>query len=85
MQLDYRQFLSKLAKITPFNPQIEFVDAFIKAWYLTEQEFEMFLLTAPKKGYSHQQLSNLVVVWPGTKDKKVRAHLGKIVDELYGE
>ncbi len=36
------------------------------------------------QGYSEYQLSNLVQIWPGTKDKKTRLRLAKIVDDHFG-
>lgn len=54
MQLDYRQYLSKLEKITPVEPQVDYVDTFIKAYYLPEADFEAWLAASAKKVSSYE-------------------------------
>lgn len=49
MQLDHQQFLSKLEKITPVIPPPDFVNAYIKAYYLPEENFENWLTAHARK------------------------------------
>ncbi|CAK8673996.1 unnamed protein product [Clavelina lepadiformis] len=60
MQLDYQQFLmkfEKLANIRPI-PNREYVEAYIKAYYLTENDLENWMRTHIE--YTPKQLSSLV-------------------------
>lgn len=45
MQLDFQQFLMKLEKLTDLRPipDKEFVETYIKAYYLTENDMEQFI------------------------------------------
>lgn len=45
MQLDFQQFLMKLEKLTDIRPipDKEFVETYIKAYYLTENDMEQFI------------------------------------------
>lgn len=45
MQLDFQQFLMKLEKLTDIRPipDKEFVEAYIKAYYLTENDMERWI------------------------------------------
>lgn len=45
MQLDFQQFLMKLEKLTDLRPipDKEFVEIYIKAYYLTENDMEQFI------------------------------------------
>lgn len=45
MQLDFQQFLMKLDKLTDLRPipDKEFVETYIKAYYLTENDMEQFI------------------------------------------
>lgn len=45
MQLDFQQFLIKLEKLTDLRPipDKEFVETYIKAYYLTENDMEQFI------------------------------------------
>lgn len=58
MQLDFQQFLMKLEKLTDLRPipDKEFVETYIKAYYLTENDMEQFI-----KNHRVRQCSSLVV------------------------
>ena len=45
MQLDYQQFLTKLGKLTELRPipDHEYVETYIKAYYLTESDMECWI------------------------------------------
>ena len=45
MQLDFQQFLMKLERLTDLRPipDKEFVETYIKAYYLTENDMEQFI------------------------------------------
>lgn len=45
MQLDFQQFLMKLEKLTDIRPipDKEFVETYIKAYYLTENDMERWI------------------------------------------
>lgn len=45
MQLDFQQFLMKLEKLTDIRPipDKEFVETYIKAYYLTENDMECWI------------------------------------------
>lgn len=45
MQLDFQQFLTKLEKLTDIRPipDKEFVETYIKAYYLTENDMERWI------------------------------------------
>lgn len=45
MQLDFQQFLMKLEKLTDIRPipDKEFVETYIKAYYLTENDMESWI------------------------------------------
>ena len=60
MQLDYRQFILKMEKLTDIRPIPcqEFVTAYIKAFYIPESELETWVEVHPE--YSASQLTGLV-------------------------
>uniref|UniRef100_A0A674NGW0 Syndetin C-terminal domain-containing protein n=1 Tax=Takifugu rubripes TaxID=31033 RepID=A0A674NGW0_TAKRU len=77
MQLDFQQFLMKLEKLTDLRPipDKEFVETYIKAYYLTENDMEQFI----KK----LQLANLVNVCLGSHiNKKARQKLLAAIDDI---
>ena len=45
MQLDYQQFLTKLGKLTDLRPipDHDYVETYIKAYYLTETDMESWI------------------------------------------
>ncbi|KAB0394661.1 hypothetical protein E2I00_003712 [Balaenoptera physalus] len=59
MQLDFQQFLMKLEKLTDIRPipDKEFVETYIKAYYLTENDMERWI--KEHREYSSKQLTNL--------------------------
>ncbi|KAI5939423.1 Syndetin [Manis javanica] len=59
MQLDFQQFLMKLEKLTDIRPipDKEFVETYIKAYYLTENDMERWI--KEHREYSTKQLTNL--------------------------
>uniref|UniRef100_A0ABI7WMI5 VPS50 subunit of EARP/GARPII complex n=1 Tax=Felis catus TaxID=9685 RepID=A0ABI7WMI5_FELCA len=70
MQLDFQQFLMKLEKLTDIRPipDKEFVETYIKAYYLTENDMERWI--KEHREYSTKQLTNLVQepsVWPQSR------------------
>ncbi|XP_076864898.1 syndetin isoform X2 [Brachyhypopomus gauderio] len=83
MQLDFQQFLMKLEKLTDLRPipDKEFVETYIKAYYLTENDMEQFIKN--HREYSMKQLTNLVNVCLGSHiNKKARQKLLAAIDDL---
>ncbi|KAE8596232.1 hypothetical protein XENTR_v10016019 [Xenopus tropicalis] len=82
MQLDYQQFLMKLEKLTDIRPipDKEFVETYIKAYYLTENDMERWI--KEHREYSTKQLTNLVNVCLGSHiNKKARQKLLAAIDD----
>ncbi|KAK2096321.1 Syndetin [Saguinus oedipus] len=94
MQLDFQQFLMKLEKLTDIRPipDKEFVETYIKAYYLTENDMERWIKEhrSTKFGsfffeqeYSTKQLTNLVNVCLGSHiNKKARQKLLAAIDDI---
>ncbi|XP_061442614.1 syndetin isoform X2 [Rhineura floridana] len=83
MQLDFQQFLMKLEKLTDIRPipDKEFVETYIKAYYLTENDMERWI--KEHREYSTKQLTNLVNVCLGTHiNKKARQKLLAAIDDI---
>uniref|UniRef100_A0A8C4SSL5 VPS50 subunit of EARP/GARPII complex n=1 Tax=Erpetoichthys calabaricus TaxID=27687 RepID=A0A8C4SSL5_ERPCA len=83
MQLDFQQFLMKLEKLTDIRPipDKEFVETYIKAYYLTENDMEQFIKN--HREYSTKQLTNLVNVCLGSHiNKKARQKLLAAIDDI---
>ncbi|XP_026505241.1 syndetin isoform X4 [Terrapene carolina triunguis] len=83
MQLDFQQFLMKLEKLTDIRPipDKEFVETYIKAYYLTENDMERWI--KEHREYSTKQLTNLVNVCLGSHiNKKARQKLLAAIDDL---
>ncbi|MBN3298017.1 VPS50 protein, partial [Amia calva] len=83
MQLDFQQFLMKLEKLTDIRPipDKEFVEIYIKAYYLTENDMEQFIKS--HREYSMKQLTNLVNVCLGSHiNKKARQKLLAAIDDI---
>ncbi|XP_068603121.1 syndetin isoform X2 [Brachionichthys hirsutus] len=83
MQLDFQQFLMKLEKLTDLRPipDKEFVETYIKAYYLTESDMEQFIKN--HREYSMKQLANLVNVCLGSHiNKKARQKLLAAIDDI---
>ncbi|XP_030056373.1 syndetin isoform X2 [Microcaecilia unicolor] len=83
MQLDFQQFLLKLEKLTDLRPipDKEFVETYIKAYYLTENDMERWI--KEHREYSTKQLTNLVNVCLGSHiNKKARQKLLAAIDDL---
>ncbi|XP_063308326.1 syndetin isoform X2 [Pelobates fuscus] len=83
MQLDFQQFLMKLEKLTDIRPipDKEFVETYIKAYYLTENDMERWI--KEHREYSTKQLTNLVNVCLGSHiNKKARQKLLSAIDDL---
>ncbi|KAJ7322324.1 hypothetical protein JRQ81_018611 [Phrynocephalus forsythii] len=83
MQLDFQQFLMKLEKLTDIRPipDKEFVETYIKAYYLTENDMERWI--KEHREYSTKQLSNLVNVCLGSHiNKKARQKLLAAIDDI---
>lgn len=82
MQLDFQQFLMKLEKLTDIRPipDKEFVETYIKAYYLTENDMERWI--KEHREYSSKQLTNLVNACLGSHiNKKARQKLIAAIDE----
>ncbi|XP_033950053.1 syndetin-like [Pseudochaenichthys georgianus] len=93
MQLDFQQFLMKLEKLTDLRPipDKEFVETYIKAYYLTENDMEQFIKNPQGETggmedgseYSMKQLANLVNVCLGSHiNKKARQKLLAAIDDI---
>ncbi|KAM9308738.1 syndetin isoform 2-T2 [Gastrophryne carolinensis] len=83
MQLDFQQFLMKLEKLTDIRPipDKEYVETYIKAYYLTENDMERWI--KEHREYSTKQLSNLVSVCLGSHiNKKARQKLLAAIDDM---
>uniref|UniRef100_A0A3P9HZY9 VPS50 subunit of EARP/GARPII complex n=1 Tax=Oryzias latipes TaxID=8090 RepID=A0A3P9HZY9_ORYLA len=83
MQLDFQQFLMKLEKLTDLRPipDKEFVETYIKAYYLTENDMEQFIKN--HREYSMKQLANLVNVCLGSHiNKRARQKLLAAIDDI---
>uniref|UniRef100_A0A8C0FMX7 VPS50 subunit of EARP/GARPII complex n=1 Tax=Bubo bubo TaxID=30461 RepID=A0A8C0FMX7_BUBBB len=83
MQLDFQQFLMKLEKLTDIRPipDKEFVETYIKAYYLTENDMEHWI--KEHREYSTKQLINLVNVCLGSHiNKKARQKLLAAIDDI---
>uniref|UniRef100_A0A2K5MM33 VPS50 subunit of EARP/GARPII complex n=3 Tax=Cercopithecinae TaxID=9528 RepID=A0A2K5MM33_CERAT len=83
MQLDFQQFLMKLEKLTDIRPipDKEFVETYIKAYYLTENDMERWI--KEHREYSTKQLTNLVNVCLGSHiNKKARQKLLAAIDDI---
>lgn len=83
MQLDFQQFLMKLEKLTDIRPipDKEFVETYIKAYYLTENDMERWI--KEHREYSTKQLTNLVNVCLGSHiNKKARQKLLAAIDDV---
>ncbi|XP_030644754.1 syndetin [Chanos chanos] len=83
MQLDFQQFLMKLEKLTDLRPipDKEYVETYIKAYYLTENDMEQFIKN--HREYSMKQLANLVNVCLGSHiNKKARQKLLAAIDDI---
>lgn len=83
MQLDFQQFLIKLEKLTDIRPipDKEFVETYIKAYYLTENDMERWI--KEHREYSTKQLTNLVNVCLGSHiNKKARQKLLAAIDDI---
>uniref|UniRef100_A0A8C6XXH4 VPS50 subunit of EARP/GARPII complex n=1 Tax=Naja naja TaxID=35670 RepID=A0A8C6XXH4_NAJNA len=83
MQLDFQQFLMKLEKLTDIRPipDKEFVETYIKAYYLTENDMERWI--KEHREYSTKQLTNLVNVCLGSHiNKKAKQKLLAAIDDL---
>uniref|UniRef100_A0A8C5HVS7 Syndetin n=1 Tax=Gouania willdenowi TaxID=441366 RepID=A0A8C5HVS7_GOUWI len=84
MQLDFQQFLMKLEKLTDLRPipDKEFVETYIKAYYLTENDMEQFIKN--HREYSMKQLANFGqrCVWVSHINKKARQKLLAAIDDI---
>ncbi|KAK3932845.1 Syndetin [Frankliniella fusca] len=81
MQLDFTQFISKLEKLTTLRPipYKEFVEVYVKAYYLPEELLEKWIREHPQ--YSSKQLQTLVHC-TCQNNKKTRQRLSGVIEEL---
>ncbi|XP_033120612.1 syndetin-like [Anneissia japonica] len=80
MQLDYQQFLMKLEQLTDIKPipAKEFVETYIKAFYLSEADMECWV--KEHREYSGKQLTSLINC--AVSSKRGRQRLLMIIEEL---
>eukprot|EP00041_Stephanoeca_diplocostata_P007161 m.98803 g.98803 ORF g.98803 m.98803 type:complete len:210 (+) comp16760_c0_seq6:176-805(+) len=83
MQLDYRTYQKKMASLCTVQIKQEFVDEWIRAYYLqNEGEIEEWIKKHGKKYTRKQQLS-IVNVSSVKMGKKDRQRLTKMVDDMW--
>ncbi|KAL9965975.1 hypothetical protein ACROYT_G023978 [Oculina patagonica] len=83
MQLDFQQYLMKLEKLTDIRPipDREFVETYVKAFYLTENEMERWI--REHKEYTGKQLTSLVTCGVGSHvTKKGKQKLLAIIEDM---
>lgn len=83
MQLDFQQYLMKLEKLTDIRPipDREFVETYVKAFYLTENEMERWM--REHKEYTTKQLTSLVTCGVGSHvTKKGKQKLLSIIEDM---
>ncbi|XP_077862394.1 syndetin-like [Saccoglossus kowalevskii] len=83
MQLDFQQFLMKLEKLTDIRPipDREYVETYIKAFYLTENDMEQWI--RDHREYSTKQLTSLVTSGVTSLfQKKSRQKLVQVIEEI---
>ncbi|XP_015779252.1 PREDICTED: syndetin-like [Acropora digitifera] len=83
MQLDFQQYLMKLERLTDLRPipDREFVETYVKAFYLTENEMERWI--REHKEYSTKQLTSLVTCGVGSHvTKKGKQKLLSIIEDM---
>lgn len=70
MQLDFTQFLTKFEKISSMKPvpHREYVENYVKAYYLPEAELEQWIREHPVSGinffFSSRRIPNFKIVNP---------------------
>ncbi|XP_014777198.1 syndetin [Octopus bimaculoides] len=81
MQLDFQQFLTKLEKFADIRPipEREYVETYIKAYYLPEAQLEIWL--QDHKEYSNKQLLALITSVDHI-NRKARQRLVNMVEEF---
>uniref|UniRef100_A0A8C4QHW1 VPS50 EARP/GARPII complex subunit n=1 Tax=Eptatretus burgeri TaxID=7764 RepID=A0A8C4QHW1_EPTBU len=82
MQLDFQQFLIQLERLTNLRPipDRDFVEIYIKAYYLTENDMERWI--KEHREYSSRQLNGLVNVCIGTHiNKRAKQRLLSAIEE----
>ncbi|KXJ15287.1 syndetin isoform X2 [Exaiptasia diaphana] len=83
MQLDFQQYLMKLENLTDIRPipDREYVETYIKAFYLTENEMERWI--REHKEYSSKHVTSLVTCGVGSHiTKKGRQKLLSVIEEI---
>jgi len=83
MQLDFQQYLMKLEKLTDIRPipDREFVETYVKAFYLTENEMERWI--REHKEYTAKQLTSLVTCGVGSHvTKKGKQKLLAVIEDM---
>uniref|UniRef100_UPI00359015C9 syndetin isoform X2 n=1 Tax=Myxine glutinosa TaxID=7769 RepID=UPI00359015C9 len=82
MQLDFQQFLIQLERLTNLRPipDRDFVETYIKAYYLTENDMERWI--KEHREYSSRQLNGLVNVCIGTHiNKRAKQRLLSAIED----
>lgn len=83
MQLDFKVFVAALEKLTDLRPipHLQFMDAYIKAYYLTEDEAENWI--KEHREYSSKQLMSVILTGVGNRaQKKNRQRFITVIEEL---
>ncbi|EDV26774.1 uncharacterized protein TRIADDRAFT_54017 [Trichoplax adhaerens] len=83
MQLDFQQYLLQLEKMTTVRPipEKEYVENYVKAYYLTESEIEKWIRS--HKEYSSKHLSNLVLHGVGSHlNKKQKQKILNLIEDI---
>ena len=83
MQLDFKVFLTSLEKLTDLRPipHVQFMDTYIKAYYLTEDEAENWI--KEHREYNSKQLMSVILTGVGNRaQKKSRQRFITVIEEL---
>eukprot|EP00038_Savillea_parva_P030486 m.78074 g.78074 ORF g.78074 m.78074 type:complete len:1170 (-) comp9192_c0_seq1:189-3698(-) len=82
MQLDFRQYLSKVAPLSPVKPDSAIVDEWINAFYLPDAATLEEWLKSHSKKYHQAHLASLINVSSMKLGKKEKQRLGKVLEDL---
>lgn len=83
MQLDFKVFLTALEKFTDIRPipHLQFMDTYIKAYYLTEDEAENWI--KEHREYNAKQLMSVILTGVGNRaQKKSRQRFIQVIEDL---
>ena len=83
MQLDFKVFLTAVEKQTDLRPipHVQFMDTYIKAYYLTEDEAENWI--KEHREYNAKQLMSVILTGVGNRaQKKSRQRFITLIEDL---